>query len=142
MSRLLRIFWLITLLFFVSGCSGYKVACSIDSDVPGEDIQDLLENCDLQTGKKIRLNLVDGTRADGVIHSFSSLEITLDAKDKNLKPQSYSTAEIVSIEKENSYTAYRTVALILILTGIIVGGAIAISNADLGWDTDVPLVRF
>jgi len=142
MSHMMRIFWLITLLFFVSGCSGYQVACCIDSDVPGEDVQDLLEKCDLKTGKNIRLNLVDGTRVDGVVQSFSSSEITLAAEDKNHEPQSYSTAEIVSIEKVNSYTAYRTAALILILTGIIVGGAIAISNADLGWDTDVSLVRF
>ena len=142
MSYLLRIFWLITLMFFVSGCSGYKVACCIDSDVPGEDVQDILENCDLQTGKNIRLNLVDGTRVDGVVQSFSSSEITLAAEDKNHEPQSYSTAEIVSIEKEDSYVAVKTVALILLLTGIIVGGAHAISNADLGWDTDVPLVRF
>ena len=142
MSYLLRIFWLITLIFFAAGCSGYKVACCIDSDVPGEDVQDILENCDLQTGKNIRLNLVDGTRVDGVVQSFSSSEITLAAEDKNHEPQRYSTAEIVSIEKEDSYVAVKTVALILLLTGIIVGGAHAISNADLGWDTDVSLIRF
>ena len=140
MSYLMRIFWQITLLFFVSGCSGYKVACCFDSVVSDENVQDIQDRCDLKIGNSIRLNLVDGTRADGVIHSFSSREITLAAKDKNLKPRSYSTAEILSVEKETSYTAYRTAALILILTGIIVGGATLISNTDLGWGTDVDLV--
>lgn len=142
MSYLMRIFWLISLLFFVSGCSGYKVACCFDSDISDENLQDIRDRCDLKIGNSIRLNLVDGTQADGVVHSFSSREITLAAKGENLKPRSYPTAEILSVEKETSYTAYKTAALILILTGIIVGGAMAISNTDVGWGTDVDLVSF
>ena len=139
MSNLMRIFWLIALLIFVSGCSGFKVACQIGSDVPGEVDQDI---CDLKTGEKIRLNLVDGTRVDGVIQSFSCREIILAAEAKNLEARSYSTAEIFSIEEENSYTAFKITALAMVLTGVVVGGAAYLSNADLGWDTDVQLVSF
>jgi len=139
MSNLMRIFWLIALLIFVSGCSGFKVACQMGSDVPGEVDQDI---CDLKTGEKIRLNLVDGTRVDGVIQSLSPHEITLAAEAKNLEAQSYSTAEIFSIEEENSYTTFKITALALVLTGVVVGGAAYLSNADLGWDNDVQLVSF
>ena len=139
MSNLMRIFWLIALLIFVSGCSGFKVACQIGSDVPGEVDQDI---CDLKTGEKIRLNLVDGTRVDGVIQSFSCREIILAAEAKNLEARSYSTAEIFSIEEENSYTAFKITALALVLTGIVVGGAAYLSNADLGMDTDFQFMSF
>ena len=99
MSYLLRIFWLIAISIFVSGCSGYRVACFPTSDGSLMAGQDGEEICNLKPGDNVLVILVDGEQAEGVIQVISPSEIVLDAKGKNLQPRGYSMDQIYSIEE-------------------------------------------
>ena len=129
MSYLLRIFWLIALLFFVSGCSGYKVVCFPGREGALEAGQEGMETCNIKPGDQVRVILVDGGQAEGIVQIISSSEIVLDAKGKNLQPRGYSMDQVYSIEKGPIGGAPSTNTIVIMgVIALIVGGVILASS--------------
>ncbi len=127
MKPQLRLFWLIVLLNFVSGCSGYHTACHSLSEVEAESSEEFGVGCDLKLGEKVRINLVDGEQAEGIIQSITSREIVLDAEDNNLQPRVFSADQVQSIEKPSGSSSSIVMA-ILNAGGILVAFAVGIAN--------------
>jgi hypothetical protein len=128
MSCRLRVFWLLSLLIFLSGCSGYRLACPANDQDSRIADGDLLSACDLKTGDKIRINLVDGKRVTGEIQSLSNREITLKNETRRNNTVVIPAPDILSIEKEASYTAFRAVGMVLVLGAVVVGGVHIVNN--------------
>ena len=108
MSNLMRIFWLIALMFFTTGCSGYQVACYTRTEgslKPGQDVE---ETCDLKPGDQVKVTLVDGNQAEGVVQIISSSEIVLDAQGNNPQTRGYSIDQVQSIMKNPSKSKSNT----------------------------------
>lgn len=119
MSYPLRIFWLITLLFFVSGCSCYKVACNFQSEASKSTNQTIGKFCNLERGEKVRINLVDGERVEGKIQIIFRDEIFLESEDDGLRPRGYKTDKILSIEKQ-SLSIQKAGLTVLKVVGIVI----------------------
>ncbi len=130
MKPQLRLFWLIVLLNFVSGCSGYHTACHSLSEVEAKGGEEFGRNCELEPGDKVRINLVDQESAEGVIQSVSPLEIVLEAKDNDLPHRSFTVDQIQSIEKKQMGSILATTFGLVVIGGILVGIGIGISNLD------------
>ena len=129
MSSLLRIFWLITLLFFVSGCSGYQTACFVRSEEPLDPGQDVEQICDLKPGDKVRVILVDGEQAEGVVQIISSSEIVLEAQGNNLQPRGFSIDQVYSIETGSTGGGNSTTTTLLVVGGLVlIVGAVILAN--------------
>lgn len=108
MKPQIRFFWLIALMFFTTGCSGYQVACYTRTEGslgPGQDVGEI---CDLKPGDHVRVTLVDGEQAEGVVQIISSSEIVLEAKGNNLQPRGYSMDQVQSIMKNSSKSRSNT----------------------------------
>jgi hypothetical protein len=127
MKPQLRLFWLIVLLNFVSGCSGYRTACHSLSEVEAKGGEEFGGGCDLKLGEKVRINLVDGEQAEGIIQSITSREIILDAEGNNLQPRVFSADQVQSIEKPSGSSSSIVMA-ILNAGGILVAFAVGIAN--------------
>ena len=108
MKPQMRFFWLIALMFFTTGCSGYQVACYTRTEGSIEPGQDVEETCDLKPGDQVKVTLVDGNQAEGVVQIISSSEIVLDAKGNNLQPRGYSIDQVQSIMKNPSKSKSNT----------------------------------
>ena len=126
MSHPMRIFWLITLIFFTAGCSGYQVACYTRTEGALEPGQGPGEICDLNPGDNVRLVLVDGIQVRGKVMTISSKELVLEQEDQSKPFQVYSSDQIYSIETESSGGGNSTATSLLVVGGIvlIVGAAI------------------
>jgi len=127
MKPQLRLFWLIVLLNFVSGCSGYHSACHSLSEVEAKGGEEFGMGCDLKLGEKVRINLVDGEQAEGIIQSITSREIILDAEGNNLQPRVFSVDQVQSIERPSGSSSSIVMA-ILNAGGILVAFAVGIAN--------------
>ncbi len=130
MSHMMRIFWLITLLFFVSGCSGYKVACNFQSEAAEGTNQTISKFCNLEHGEKVRINLVDGKRVEGKIQIIFRDEIFLEAKDDGFRPQGYSTDQILSIEKQSLSVQKAGLTALKVVGIVIVGFTLLLLNSE------------
>ncbi|MCK9995782.1 MAG: hypothetical protein KAH56_05835 [Candidatus Krumholzibacteria bacterium] len=108
MKPIMRFFWLVSLLFFGAGCSGYQVACYTRTEGSLEPGQEVGETCDLKPGDKVRITLVDGEQAEGIVQVISSSEIVLEAKGNNLQPRGYSMDQVQSIMKNSSKSKSNT----------------------------------
>ena len=108
MKPQMRFFWMIALMFFTTGCSGYQVACYTRTEGSLEPGQDVGETCDLKPGDQVEVTLVDGNQAEGVVQIISSSEIVLDAQGKNPQPRGYSIAQVQSIRKKPSKSKSNT----------------------------------
>lgn len=102
MKPIMKLFWLITLMFFTAGCSGYNVACYTRSEEPLEPGQDVREICDLKPGDKVRVTLVDGEQVEGTVQIISASEIVFNSIGNDLQPRGYSIDQIQSIMKSSS----------------------------------------
>jgi hypothetical protein len=127
MSYLMRIFWLITLLFFVSGCSGYKVACNFQSEASKGTNQTIGKFCNLESGEKVRINLVEGDQVEGTIQIIFRDEIFLETKGDSFRPRGYTTDQIQSIEKQSTKSK-KVVGTILGVVGLVVLGIIILAT--------------
>ena len=129
MSHLLRIFWLISLLFFTAGCSGYQTACYTRTEgslAPGQDVGEL---CDLKPGDDVRLVLVDGIQVRGKVMTISSKELVLEQEDQSKPFQVYSSDQIYSIETESSGGGNSTATSLLVVGGIVlIVGAVILAK--------------
>ena len=132
MKPQLRLFWLIVLLTFISGCSGYQVACNSLSEVETGGGEEFGRNCDLEPGDNVRINLMDGKQVDGIIQSVSPREIVLDSEGDDLQNWSFTADQVRSIEKMHK-ASNSTIVLGLLIIGVILFAiGIGMANMDLG----------
>lgn len=72
-----RIFWIITLCLFITGCSGYQTAAFKGNDVHGAlgtDVGTLF----VKPGDRVRVTMVDGQAIEGVFLSRDSYRVNLE----------------------------------------------------------------
>ena len=99
MFSILRLFWLVSLSIFLSGCSGFGVAGFSRPDRSFGTGQKIGTIWDLKPGDQAILELVDGRQIQGVVQFTSPFEILLDPEGNSLQPRGFTTAEIFSIKK-------------------------------------------
>ena len=73
MSSVVRFFWLITLIFFVGGCSSYKAVSSLRI-ADGDDGWEF----PVEVGDKVKITLMDDTQVEGKIMEISNFALTLE----------------------------------------------------------------
>ena len=127
MFSILRLFWLVSLSIFLSGCSGFGVA---GFSRPGASLgtgKVIGTTWDLKPGDEAILELVDGRQVHGVVQLNSPFEIVLDAEGNSLQPRGFTTAEIFSIKKKSALPS-GTKTDILKVAGILIIGGFAVSK--------------
>lgn len=134
MTNRMRAIWVTSLMFFLTGCSGYRTACTTDNE-PG-----FVRSCRLESGDRVRINLKDGNRINGEVRSVSDQVIELEDDPDARIPRSVPVTNIMSVEKETSYRKQKAVGLVLVLGAAVVAGVIIANNTKspetkpLDWD--------
>ena len=125
MKPQMRFFWMIALMFFTTGCSGYRVVGNSLPEVSREEPRDSEDAAIIEPGNHVRLTLVDGTQVQGTVELISSHEIVLDPQGQSEQPRGYSADQIQSIEQK-PIDGPSTTTTVLVIGGmaLIAGGAI------------------
>ena len=134
MSSFARIFWLVVLLFFVSGCATYKGAV-----LPGQAVAaqgGKSSDTVVQKGMAIRVTLVDGTNIAGDVIRVSELELVVGTfGNYGLERRTIASSDIHAIEVEKYSRTEETIAksaAIVVVVGIIGLAVFAYSLRGLG----------
>ena len=127
MFSILRLFWLVSLSIFLSGCSGFGVAGFSRPDASLGAGQEMATIWDLKPGDQAILELMDGSQVQGVVRFNSPFEVVLDAGGNSLQPRGFTTAEIISVNKKSALPA-GTKTHILKVAGILILGGFAVSK--------------
>lgn len=131
MKRSSRIIWVISLMFFATGCSGYKVVGYSLPEVSPDRAQEN-KDAEVNVGTQVRLNLIDGSKVEGKVKIISPSEIVLAAEGRSAQPRGYTDDHIVSIESKSSSGPDAAPIIIGGVVVLIVGAAIfASSMSDL-----------
>ncbi len=132
MSVTMRIFWLVTLMFFVGGCSGFKQVGTprLGPEDPYHDIVGMLDIGDL-----VRLTLEDGTSLTGKVtertFNFLTIELTTEPFDR----QEIQVHRIFILEKENRGPSTGHVMIgILAVTLFVVMVSVTLGDWNGGFD--------
>lgn len=135
MKTQMRLFWLVALMFFATGCSGYRTI--------GHSLPDLTRDLDpevggdlqLRKGDEVRLQLVDGKQDIGIVRSVSSRAIVLEADSRGDPSREYSAAEIQAIEAPSRGDPFLVVGLVSLV--FVMGYALTHMDVGIdlsGWD--------
>lgn len=127
MFSLIKLFWSVSLLIFLSGCSGFGVVGFSRPDQSFGHDQEIGTIWDLKAGDRAILELVDGTQVEGIVQFNSPFEVVLDAEANSLQPRGYTTGQILSIQKKSALPD-GTKADILKVAGILLIGGLAVSK--------------
>jgi hypothetical protein len=82
MSTAMRLYWLVTLVFFAGGCSSYKLA-----PYPGiEDEAEMAVELEykVEVGDKVKITMTDGNQFKGKVMEISSDAITLEPQRRSI----------------------------------------------------------
>jgi len=90
-----RIFWLISLAFFLSGCTGYQMLGT--TEIAGEETLDFSGLDELATGDDVRITLHGGDRVEGKLAELGAHSVVLDV----VAPETASLEEIVIVPSAN-----------------------------------------
>jgi hypothetical protein len=128
MSMFMRYFWLVTLVFFVGGCSSYKLVTF--PRIEDESGKAVGWDFSLNEGDKVKITLIDNSKVQGRIMAISHEALTLEPKhytkytkyNENLTgdylPRVVLADKIQAVEKQSA-SGTKTA---LLATGIILGG--------------------
>ena len=83
MAARLKIFWLITLCFFVASCASYRPA-AMPGACKSDDEADEFAAYTIKPDDRVRVTLVDGGSIVGVFIHCDSTVLTIDVTDSNL----------------------------------------------------------
>ena len=118
---------MIALLFFLGGCSGYRVVGTSLEEVAPPLHREVEVTERVKENDAVRLTMVGGEVVEGRVLLISSEEIVLDPQGESVQPRGYFSSQIESIEvKSDSEISSGTVA-VLILGTVAVGGVILYS---------------
>lgn len=133
MRKQMRIFWLISLVIFTAGCSGYRTTYYPNLDMQEDMEEDLVEvteqpspgTCPFEPGDDVVVTLLNGEQTEGKVELISSEEIVLNCDERSLQPRGYSMDQVHSIQKSHE-TSSGAGAIIGVTLGVVfVGGIIA-----------------
>ena len=127
MFSLIKLFWSVSLLIFLSGCSGFGVVGFSRPDPSFGSDQVIGSIWDLKAGDRAILELVDGTQVEGIVKFNSPFEIVLDAEANSLQPRGFTTGQILSIQKKSALPP-GTETDILKVVGILLIGGLVVSK--------------
>jgi hypothetical protein len=127
MKRHTRIIGLITLLIFVSGCSGYRAICFPNSDGQKEMHKSPLESSTIQSGDHVVIILTDGKKAEGKVRFISPQGIILTHDGRTLHPRGFPMKEVYSIERTDA-GAKAITAMVGVTAGILIAGGLIAYN--------------
>ena len=127
MFSLIKLFWSVSLLIFLSGCSGFGVVGFSRPDPSFGSDQVIGTIWDLKVGDSAILELVDGTQVEGIVKFNSPFEIVLEAEANSLQPRGFTTGQILSIQKKSALPP-GTKTDILKVAGILLIGGLAVSK--------------
>jgi len=127
MKPQLRIFWLVALVFFTAGCSGYRGPCYTRSDLPGEVDLVFPGTCEIEPGDNVVLILVDGEKVEGKVALISAHEIVLNPDGLSIQPRGYAADRIQSIEINSQSSPSEGTILFVVGALLVVGGVILYS---------------
>ena len=127
MFSLIKFFWSVTLMIFLSGCSGFGVVGFSRPDPSFGNDQEIGTIWDLKAGDRAILELVDGSQVEGIVKFNSPFEIVLDAEANTLQPRGYTTGQILSVQKKAALPS-GTKTNVLKVAGILLIGGLAVSK--------------
>lgn len=102
MKTQLRIFWLVSLVFFTSGCSGFQPACLTSEEGMYEDDMARLDDCHLQAGERVRITTTTGDKVVGDIKQVTEDWIILTLANESKPALLYTPSQILRIEKSKA----------------------------------------
>ena len=125
-----RIIWLIALVFFTSGCSGYRVTCYTRSEPHAAQDQENFETCQIETGGDVSINLIDGDIVEGTVEYISPYEIILSDADYYNQSQGFNMDQIQTIEIfTNSDSTAGAIAIVL-GASLVIGGVVLYQSTE------------
>jgi hypothetical protein len=99
MKTQLRIFWLVSLVFFTAGCSGFQPACFTGEEMGDEIATSLFEDCRLRAGDRVRITTTSGGKMVGDIQRITADWILIAPTSGSEPHQLYTPSQILMIEK-------------------------------------------
>lgn len=129
MSKAIRTFWLITLLFFGAGCSGSRTLGKIRTH-PDDPYHDIVG--ELDPGDRVRVSLDDGSSLTGVVAGRTPNFLTVKLVTEPFDERDIHARRIVSLEKQaqpGGSTGGSQVAGIVVGV-LLIGGMAAIAVGD------------
>jgi hypothetical protein len=135
MRKQMRIFWLISLVIFTAGCSGYRTTYYPNLDMQENMEEDMVEDteqpwpetCPFEPGDNVVVTLLNGEQTEGKVELISSEEIVLNRDERSLQPRGYAMDQVHSIQKKNE-TSPDAGAIIGVTLGLVVAGGIIAAN--------------
>lgn len=136
MRKQMRIFWLISLVVFTAGCSGYRTTYYPNLDMQEDMEEDMVddaeqsspETCPFEPGDHVVVTLLNGDQSEGKVELISSEEIVLDRDERSLQPRGYAMDQVHSIQKTHETSSGASAIIGVTLGVVIVGGIIAASE--------------
>jgi len=134
MSPVIRFFWMVTLLIFAGGCSSYRVVT--DPFIEDDWETNIVMSSAVKIGDKVKITLVDHSKAEGKIMTISYKDLTLEPIQPaqripgDYPPRVIMFDSILVVEKQE-HDSNKTSLLVV---GVIVGslGVLALSIAASG----------
>jgi hypothetical protein len=123
-----RLFWMIALLFFLGGCSSYRVVGTSLEEVAPPPLPETGTKDGLRENDIVRLTLVDGEMVEGRVMLISAEEIVLNPQEESAQPRGYFASQIESIEMKSGGGGSAEVAVAVTAGVLIVGGVILYSE--------------
>lgn len=102
MKTQMRIFWLVSLLFFTTGCSIYQPACFTGAEGVSTNDMSKLDDCQLQPGDTVRITTTNGDKLEGEIQRLTEDWIVLENNSKKESPRLLTPSQILVIEKSKA----------------------------------------
>jgi len=116
MSSPLRLFWLLSLLLFVSSCSGYR---KIGSEVNNEVGVAQEEVSSVKPGATVRISTKNGETLEGRVLEVTNNSIVLREDAEPHKHHEAQFVEIVKLEVKESRTIQSVVGVSVIVVGFL-----------------------
>ena len=132
MSRIMRLFWVVALLIFLGGCSGFRPLGSPRSE-PKDPCYDLMGS--LEVGDRVRLTLEDASTITGQVAGLTPDSLTMETDNEPRDLQEIPVCQIMILEKGNRGSSAGQAATIVLAVGlfaVVIAGA-AGSQADSDW---------
>jgi hypothetical protein len=133
MNTRVKIFWLLSLAFFATGCSGYRVVHHSQPDLGADSAARDGISGDLKKGDLVRLRLTDGQEISGALYAVTPEGVELGVSDEFTKTEVIPVSTIESVAKKEIDGA-ATAITVLALFGSIALVAHAVQSSDLGFD--------
>lgn len=127
MSKLKRIFWLVSLLFFLGGCGGYRQV-NLSGDGGGNEFGFAEE---VKTGDRVRLLLMDGDIVEGLVEQFGETGIVLRPLEGDGPLLAVPFSEVKTVERHVGGSGERLGVFVLGFLLIVgISTAVWVNNPD------------